>query len=118
MTSSSARRLGLGIFGLLSLRHLSTIFLTDGDPPPYVVAGVALVLGVVSLVLTARAMRDPSRPLRLLIALRILSAVTALPAFFAGHVPGAATVAAATIVVLTAVAVLLTARGRVGAVAS
>ena len=118
MTNGSARRLGLVILGLLSLGDVSTIFLTDGDHPPYAVAAAALVLGLVSLILVVQALRDPSRSLRLLIALRVLSAVTAVPAFFVADVPAAAEVAAATIVVFTAVGILLTARARVGAVAS
>jgi len=75
------------------------------------------LLGLVSLVLAIRAFRDPSKPLRLLIGLRVLSAVTALPAFFVSGAPAGAQAAAAPVVVLTAVGILLTARGRTVAVA-
>jgi hypothetical protein len=120
MTNTSrgtARRVGLGIFGLLSLGDIASLALTDGQTPPYVVAAAAALLGLVSLVLTLRAYGDPSQPLRLLIGLRVLSAVTALPAFFVSEVPAGTQVAAAAVVALTAVGILLTARGRTLAVA-
>lgn len=121
MTNTSGmtgHRIGLVIFGLLSLGDIATLALTDGETPPYAVAAVAALLGLVSLVLAAQAFRDPSKPVRLLIGLRVLSAVTALPAFFVSDVPAGAQAAAAGIVVLTTVGVLLTARGRTVAVAS
>jgi len=120
MTTTSGvtgRRIGLVILGLLSLGDIATPVLTDGETPPYAVAALAAVLGVVSLVLVVRAYRDPSRPLRLLIGLRVLSAVAALPAFFVADVPAGAQAAAAGAVVLTAAGVLLTATGRSVAVA-
>ncbi len=67
--------------------------------------------------LVVQAYRDPGKPLRLLIGLRVLSAVTALPAFFVSDVPAGAQAAAAGVVVLTAVGVLLTAGRRTVAVA-
>lgn len=118
MNSSSGRRLALAIFALLSVGDMATLALTDGETPPYAVAAAAALLGLVSLVLVVRALRDPSRPLRLLIGLRVLSAVTALPAFFVTDVPAAAQAAAAAVVLLTAVGVLLAASGRPVAVAS
>ncbi len=120
MTSTSGttgRRTGLVIFGLLSLGDIMTLALTDGETPPYAVAALAAVLGLVSLVLAAQAFRDPSRPLRLLIGLRVLSAITALPALFVSDVPAGAQAAAAGVVVLTAVGVLLAAGGHRVAVA-
>jgi hypothetical protein len=118
MTTSTSRRVGLGIFGLLSVIDAAGLLLTDGDNPPYAVAAVDTLLGVVSLVLVVQAFRDPGRPLRLLTGLRILSAVTAVPAFFIADVPTAAVIAAAAIVALTAVGVMLTASNRTAAVAS
>jgi hypothetical protein len=121
MTNTSGitgRRIGLVIFGLLSLGDIATLALTDGETPPYAVAAVAALLGLVSLVLAVQAFRDPSRPLRLLIGLRVLSAIIALPAFFVSDVPAAAQAAAASVVVLTAVGVMLAAGGRRVAVAS
>lgn len=117
-SGTTGRRVGLVIFGLLSIGDIAMLPLTDGETPPYAVAALAALLGLVSLVLTIQAFRDPSKPLRLLIGLRVLSAVTALPAFFAGDVPAGAQAAASGVVVLTAVGVLLAARGRTVAVAS
>jgi hypothetical protein len=117
LSGITGRRTGLVVFGLLSLGDIATLVLTDGETPPYPVAGVAAVLGLGSLVLAVPAFRDPGKPLRLLIGLRVLSATTALPAFFVSDVPAGAQAAAAGVVVLTAVGVLLTARGRTVAVA-
>ena len=116
-SGTTGRRLGLVILGLLSLGDIATLALTDGETPPYAVAGVAALLGLGSLVLVVQALRDPRKPLRLLIGLRVLSAVTALPAFFASDVPAGAQAAAAGVVVLTVVGVLLTASVRTVAVA-
>jgi hypothetical protein len=117
MRNAPGRRVGLVLLGLLSVGDIATLALTDGDHPPYAIAALGALLGVVSLVLVVQAYRDPARPLRLLVGLRVLSAVTALPAFFVDDVPAGAEVGAAAIVVLTAVGVLLTARGRTAAVA-
>lgn len=118
MNNAPGRRTGLVILGLLSLADVATLPLTDGEHPPYAVAALATLLGVASLVLIVRALGDPSRSLRLLIGLRILSAVTALPAFFLDGVPAAAQALAGTTAVLTASGVLLTASGRTPVMAS
>jgi len=118
MNNPPARRAGLVILGLLSLGDIATIALTDGDHPPYAIAAVAAALGFVSLALVVRALRDPSSPVRLLIGLRVLSAVAALPALFVSDVPAAAQVTAGTMVVFTAAGVMLTAGSRPAAVTS
>jgi hypothetical protein len=120
MTTSRAtvRRIGLAIFALLSLGDIATPALTDGETPPYAVAVGAALLGLVSLGLAIQAYRDPRRPLRLLIGLRVLSAVTALPAFFIADVPVGAQAAAGGVIVLTAVGIMLAASGRRVLVAS
>jgi len=117
MGNSSGRRIGLLVFGLLSIADIAGIFMTDGDNPPYAVAAVSAVLGLISLVLVVQAWRDQSRPLRLLTGLRVLSAVSAIPAFFVSDVPAGIEVVAAVVIVLTAVGVVLTARPRTTAVA-
>jgi hypothetical protein len=118
MTHSAltTRNLGLAIFGLLSLGDIATLALTDGQAPPYAVAVLSALLGAVSLVLVIQASRDPGRSLRLLIGLRVLAAVTAMPAFFV-DAPAGAQAAAGAIVVLTAAGVVLTARASQPAVA-
>jgi hypothetical protein len=115
---SRSRRAGITLLGLLSLGDVVTIFVTDGKSPPYAVAALATVLGLASLFLVARAWRNPAGSIRLLIGLRTLSAVTALPAFFVNDVPAAATVAAAAVVVLTVVGVLLIGGSRQTVVAA
>jgi hypothetical protein len=117
MVTSTARRVGLAVLAVLSVVDIATLALTDGDRPPYAIAAVAAFLGVASLVLVVRAFREPAAPVRLLIGLRILSAVTALPAFVVSDVPVAAQAGAAAIVVLTAVGVVLTAQRSAEAVA-
>lgn len=111
-TRTGAQRYGLLLLGLLSLGDVAAIFVTDGKTPPYAVAALSTVLGLACLFLAVRALRQPWRPIRLLVGLRILSAVTALPAFVVDDVPAAAKVAAAAVVVITAVAILLTGRTR------
>jgi hypothetical protein len=106
-TAHRGRTAGLVLLGLLSLGDVALIALTDGESPPYPVAAAAAVLGLVSLWLVVRALRDPSAPVRVLIGLRVLSAVLALPAFLAEDVPTGAAVGAAVGVGLTAVGVLL-----------
>jgi len=103
-------RAGLGLLGLLSLADVATLAFTDGEHPPYAVAALGALLGVASLVLVVRAWRDPAAPVRLLIGLRVLSALTSLPAFFVDDVPAAARAAAAVGIALTAAGVLLLAR--------
>ena len=108
MNHQSSRRAGLLLLGVLSIGDLAALLLTDGQSPPYEVAALVTLLGLVSLVLVIRALGDPSRPVRLLIVLRALSAVSALPAFLVDGVPAGAQVVAAAAVVLTALGVVLT----------
>lgn len=112
-----ARRAGLSLLGLLSLGDLSTLAPTDGSTPPYAVAALDAVLGAVCLYLVVRALRSAAYPLHVLVSLRVLSAVTALPAFVISDVPAAPRAAAAVVVVLTAAGVLLVGRSRTTVVA-
>lgn len=98
------------ILGALSFGDLATPALTDGKSPPWAVALLAAVLGAISLWLVVRAWREPARPVRILIGLRILSATSSLPSFLVHGVPVAAQMLAAVLVVLTAVGVLLAGR--------
>jgi len=118
MDTSTIRRVGLLALAVPSLVDVFTVPLTDGEHPPYPIAVLATLLGLVCLGLVVRALREPSRSLRLLVALRVLSAVTALPAFVVDGVPSAAQAVAGVVVVLTAVGVLLVARGNSAVVAS
>jgi hypothetical protein len=100
---------GLWLLGFCSILDVAALALPDGESPPWSVAIAGAVLGVVSLVLVVRALRGAG--VRWLIALRILSALSAVPAFVATDVPVAAVAGAAVVVVLNVVGVLLVAGG-------
>ncbi len=97
---SDTFKAGLLVLGLLSVLDLSLPLLTDGDNPPMSVALVAAALGLASLALVISAWRGAAGAVKPLIALRVVSAVTAVPAFFT-EPPAAAVAAAAVLVVLT-----------------
>ncbi|TDU83183.1 hypothetical protein EV138_5645 [Kribbella voronezhensis] len=110
-------RAGLILFGLLSVGDLAGPLLTDGEHPPMSIALIGAVLGLISLVLVVLAWRGERRAVVPLIVLRVLSAASALPAFFVGDVPAAALVAAGVTVALAVggtVLVLLPAREFAG----
>ncbi len=111
-------RPGLVVLALLSVGDVAGLALTDGEHPPYAVAALGAVLGLVSLVLVAQVWRGDASRLRPLVVLRVLSALTALPAFFVDNVPTAAVVAAAAIVALTALGVVLVAKPTASAVSA
>jgi low temperature requirement protein LtrA len=102
-------RTGLALLALLSLGDVAEPVLTDGDHPPIAIALVAAVIGLASLVLVWYAARGARRAVAPLLGLRALSALTAVPAFFADDVPAAARTLAAVFVALTAVAIALVA---------
>jgi CHASE2 domain-containing sensor protein len=111
-------RAGLIVFGLLSAGDLAGPLLTDGEHPPMSVALIGSALGLVSLVLVVLAWRGTRRAVVPLIVLRVLSGLSAVPAFFAGDVPPGAMVAAGLTIALAAagtVLVLMPARQLVGA---
>ena len=107
---NASTRIGLILLGLLSAGDIAGLALTDGEHPPYAVAALGAGLGVGSLYFLAKAWRGSRAALRPLFALRILSALTAVPAFFVDDVPVAAFTAAIAIVVLTTVSVFLVSR--------
>jgi hypothetical protein len=111
-------RAGLVVLGLLSVGDIAGLALTDGQHPPYPVAAIGAVLGVASLYFVVRAWQGSRSALRPLFAMRIISALSAAPAFFVSDVPTAAVVSAAAIIVLTAVGVVLLARMPVMEVAA
>jgi hypothetical protein len=71
------------------------------------IALIGSVLGLVSLVLVVLAWRGSRRAVVPLIALRLLSGLSAVPAFFVGDVPAAAVVAAGLTVALAVVGTAL-----------
>lgn len=106
----ASTRTGLILLGLLSVGDLAGLALTDGEHPPYAVAALGAALGLGSLYFVAKAWQGSRAALRPLFAMRIVSALTAVPAFFVDGVPTAALVSAAAIVILTAVSVCLVGR--------
>lgn len=107
MTGYRSVRIGLGVFAVLSVLDLLLPLYTDGENPPMSVALVASVIGLASLVLVLSAWRGARRAVLPLLVLRVLSALTAVPAFFVSGPPAAAIVSAAVLIVLTGVAVVL-----------
>jgi hypothetical protein len=116
MTDSTRKTAGLWLLGLCSVLDLAVIGVPNG--PPIGVRVLSAVLGVVSLVLVVRALRDAGTGIRMLAALRILSALSAVPAFFASGVSGTAVTAASVTVALNVSGLLLVAGpGRTAVVA-
>lgn len=109
MTRGAPVTAGLVLLGLLSLLDVAGIALTDGEHPPMAVAVLGAALGVISLVLLVPAWRGGRGALIGLVAVRIVSALTAVPAFLGSGVPVPVVVAAAGIVVLTLIGCVLVA---------
>jgi hypothetical protein len=109
---SRSFRAGLVVLGVLSLLDVAGPLMTNGDNPPMSVALVGAVLGVASLVLVVLVWRGAKRAVLPLIVLRLLSALSAAPAFFVGDVPSAIRGLAAAIVLLTLVGIALVVGSR------
>jgi hypothetical protein len=104
-------RAGLVVLGVLSLGDLSAPLLTDGEHPPMSIALIGSALGLVSLVLCVLAWRGAKAAAIALVVVRVLSALTAVPAFTVGGVPTVAMVLAGVAITLTLVAVVLVLSG-------
>jgi hypothetical protein len=112
---SPSFRTGLVVLAVLSLLDVAGPLMTDGDHPPMWVALIGTALGLASLVCVAAAWRGSQRAVLPLVALRLLSAVSAAPAFFVDDVPAGLRLLAAGIVLVTLVGVAMVSgsRGRV-----
>jgi len=108
---SNTFRPGLVVLGLLSLGDLSAPLITDGESPPMSIALIGALLGAVSLVLAALAWRGRTVAAVGLVGLRVLSALTAVPAFLVTGVPLVPMVLAGTAITLTVVGVGLVLAG-------
>jgi hypothetical protein len=106
-----ANRVGLVLAALLGVADLVSIAMpTDPDQPgpPMAVLVVGMLLGVVTLAAVVLAWVTRRRAWsRVTAGSRIVSALTALPAFFVPDVPPALVASAAVAVAVTAVAVVL-----------
>lgn len=111
-------KLGLGVYAALSVLDIVGLVATDGKHPPYSVAIAGAILGLVSIALVAMAWRGNRRAVAPLVVLRILSALTAVPAFVVDDVPVAAQVLAGVIIAMTVLATLMVATAPRAAVAA
>ncbi|WP_405060296.1 hypothetical protein OG474_01285 [Kribbella sp. NBC_01505] len=115
---SGINKAGFVVLGLVSVSDLLTPLLTDGEHPPMTIAIGSAVVGLISLILVALGWQGKRWVLAPLIALRLASALLAVPAFFVSDVPAAAVAAAGVGVAATifgVVAVLLPSRTPVHA---
>ena len=108
---STSLRAGLVVLGVLSLGDLAAPLLTDGENPPMSVALIGSAIGAASLVLLALAWRGRVGAAVGLVALRVLSALTAVPAFFFEGVPVVPMVLAGIAISLTLVGSVLVLSG-------
>jgi hypothetical protein len=116
-----AYRTGLVIAGLLALGDITTPLTGDGEHPPMVIAIICAALGLITAVALVPAWRTGSRAaVTAIVVTRLLSAVTALPAFFVDGVPGAirAVAALGVAVSLLSVGLIATRLRRPAAVAA
>ena len=108
---SALYRSGIVLLGILSVIDVTAPLYTDGQHPPMIIAVIGSVLGAVSIVLAVLAWRGRTAAAVGLCGVRVLSALTALPAFWVTGVPGPVMAVAGTFVVLTIVGVVLTLAG-------
>jgi hypothetical protein len=104
-------RSGVVLLGVLSVIELTGPLTTDGQHPPMIIALIGAALGLLSVVLAVLAWRGRTAAAVGLCVLRMLSALTALPAFWVTGVPGPVVAVAGTSIVLTIVGVVLTLAG-------
>jgi hypothetical protein len=84
---STAYKTGLVLLGVLSLGDLAAPLYTDGQHPPMSIALIESAIGLLSLILLVLASRGRTAAAIGLAVLRLLSALTAVPAFFVPGVP-------------------------------
>ena len=108
---STLYRSGLVLLGVLSVLDLTAPLYTDGEHPPMFIAIIGSVLGLVSIVLVVLAWRGRTAAAIGLSVIRVLSALTAVPAFSAGGVPTPIMAVAGSFIILTVVGVVLTLAG-------
>ncbi|MFJ2032430.1 hypothetical protein [Streptosporangium sp. NPDC087985] len=101
MERSRVLVIGLILAGLLGLIDVVTLPFGDGEHPPFVVAVAGAVLGLMTLGGVVLAWRGSRAGAVTVIVTRLLSGLSAVPAFFADGVPGEAMGAAAVGIVLT-----------------
>ena len=110
-TLATRAKVGFWLAVVLALADIVGAFVPgppEGEGPPIEVLFFSGLMGVITLVAAVIVARSGSRPaLRVMAVARILSGITALPAFFVTGVPPGFVVFGAATVVLTNVAVVL-----------
>ena len=98
-------RAGLIILGALSLGDLAAPLLTDGEHPPMFIALIGAAIGAISIVLLIFAWRGRTPVAIALVVVRLLSALTAVPAFTVPGVPTVPMILAGVMITLTVVGI-------------
>jgi peptidoglycan/LPS O-acetylase OafA/YrhL len=110
-TLTTRAKVGYWLAVVLGVVDIASLFLPqqpDGEGPPWEVTVFSGVMGVITVAAAVWVARAGSRPaLRIMAVSRILSGITALPAFFVPGVPPVFVAFGAAVVVLTIVAVVL-----------
>ena len=109
-------RVGLGLAAVLGVLDVVTgVQAVSGEffAPPAVGIGM-IVLGLLTVAMVPMAWNGRRWPAWVAVAARVLSAMTALPAFFVPDVPAAGVVAASAGILVTGVVALLIALGLAG----
>jgi hypothetical protein len=104
-------RAGLIVLGLLSLVDLAGPLFTDGQHPPMAIALIGAGLGLISIILVILAWRGRVAAAITLVLVRLLSALTAVPAFLVPGVPTDPMIAAGLGIGLTVVGAALVLAG-------
>jgi hypothetical protein len=100
---------GLVLAGLLALGDITTPIFSDGEHPPMAIALAEAVIGLLTVVGIVLAWRGGRGGVTTIVVTRLLSAVSAVPAFFVDGVPAGAVAAATVGIVITLVCVALVA---------
>lgn len=105
---STRNKVGLAIVGVLGLLDCTALLTPTPEPgPPFGILVLDTILGVITVVAVVIGWRAASRSaLRVAAGSRILSAITALPAFFV-DVPTVLKLIVSLFIVVTVVAVVL-----------
>jgi hypothetical protein len=104
-------RVGLIVLGLLSLVSLAGPLITDGQHPPMVIALIDACVGLIGIILVILAWPGRLAAAIALVVLRLLSALTAVPAFLVPGVPTGPMIAAGFGIGLTVVGAALVLAG-------
>jgi hypothetical protein len=104
-------RIGLVVLAAMSVIDLLGPLVTDGSHPPMSVALVGAAIGLASLALILPAWRGSRRAAWILVGLRLLSALSAVPAFFVSDAPAPAVGLAAGLVAVTVLGAVLVVAG-------